>query len=122
MTLSFGSGNNRLWYHGWNVVAACVLAGIASSALPITSLVPGYGTAKDPLAAAGTARLEGSTQLGGRARLRPALDLRRATLWGVLFLGVVVLGWMAWRLSKQMQSAPPPQGATQPDSKPGLGS
>jgi hypothetical protein len=40
------------------------------------------------------------------ARLRPARDLRRATLWGVLVLGVVVLAWMAWRLSKQVQSRP----------------
>jgi len=91
---------------------------LASSAFPITSLVPGYGTAKDPLAAAGTARPEASTPLGGRARLRPAIDLRRATLWGVLILGVIVLAWMAWRLSKQMQSAPTEQGPRQPDSKP----
>lgn len=92
---------------------------LASSALPITSLVPGYGTAKDPLAAAGTARPEASAPLGGKARLRPAIDLRRATLWGVLFLGVVVLAWMAWRLSRQMQSVPPARGTTQPDSKSG---
>jgi MFS family permease len=31
-----GSGG-RAWYHGWNIVAVCVLAGIASSALPINA-------------------------------------------------------------------------------------
>jgi hypothetical protein len=125
----FGRGQPRL-RAGW-VVQQVVFAArgsgpfvlaygnpnLASSALPISSLVPGYGTAKDPLAAAGTARPEASTPLGGKARLRSAIDLRRATLWGVLFLGVVVLAWMAWRLSKQMQSAPPAQDTTQPDSK-----
>jgi hypothetical protein len=84
-----------------------------SSALPITTLVPGYGSnPADPLAAAGIARPEASTPLGGPARLRPAHDLRRASLWGVLVLGVVVLAWMAWRLSKQMQPAQGAQGAT----------
>jgi hypothetical protein len=125
----FGRGQPRL-RAGWAVqqivfaargsgpfVLAYGNPNLVSSALPITSLVPGYGTAKDPLAAAGTARPEASAPLGGRARLRPAIDLRRATLWGVLFLGVVVLAWMAWRLSRQMQSPPPAQGTTQPDSK-----
>jgi hypothetical protein len=78
-----------------------------SSALPISTLVPGYVAAPaDALAAAGVARPGASAPLGGVARLRPARDLRRATLWGVLVLGVVVLAWMAWRLSKQVQSRP----------------
>jgi hypothetical protein len=76
----------------------------ASSALPISTLVPGYVAApEDSLAAAGRARAGASASLGGTARLRPAHDLRRASLWGVLVLGVVILAWMAWRLSKQMQ-------------------
>jgi hypothetical protein len=91
---------------------------VGSSALPITTLVPGYQTAKDPLAAAGTARPEASTALGGKAQLRPALDVRRATLWGVLILGVLVLAWMAWRLSKQMQSSSPAGDRGRADSKP----
>jgi len=125
----FGRGQPRLRV-GWAVqqivfpargrgpfVLAYGNPNFGSSALPITSLVPGYGTEKDPLAAAGTARAEASTPIGGRARLRPAIDLRRATLWSVLFLGVIVLAWMAWRLSKQMQSTPPAQRPTHPDSK-----
>ena len=32
------SGNvSSGWYYGWNVVAVCVLAGIAASALPINA-------------------------------------------------------------------------------------
>ena len=78
--------------------------GATSSALPISTLVPGYLAAPgDSLAAAGMARAEASAPLGGAARLRPARDLRRASLWGTLVLGVFVLAWMAWRLSKQMQ-------------------
>lgn len=32
-----GVDPSRGWYHGWNIVAVCVLAGIASSALPINA-------------------------------------------------------------------------------------
>jgi hypothetical protein len=78
-----------------------------SSALPIGTLVPGYVAAPaDSLAAAGIARPGASAPLGGAARLRPARDLRRAALWGVLVLGVAILAWMAWRLSKQIQPGP----------------
>ena len=76
----------------------------ASSALPISTLIPGYAAAPaDSLAATGIARPGSPASLGGAARLRPARDVRRAALWGVLVLGVIVLGWMAWRLSKQIQ-------------------
>ena len=91
---------------------------LASNALPITTLVPGYLTAKDPLAAAGTARGGASGPLGGTSRLRPAFDLRRGALWAVLLLGVAVLAWMAWRLSRQLQTPPAAQGPSQGDSKP----
>jgi hypothetical protein len=79
-----------------------------SNALPISTLIPGYVAAPaDSLAAAvGIARPGASAPLGGAARLRPARDLRRVTLWGVLVLGVALLAWMAWRLSRQIQSGP----------------
>jgi MFS family permease len=32
-----GSGQRLDWYYGWNIVAVCVLAGIAASALPINA-------------------------------------------------------------------------------------
>jgi len=34
---SMEAGGRTGWYHGWNIVAVCVLAGIAASALPINA-------------------------------------------------------------------------------------
>lgn len=47
--------------------------------------------------------------LGGERRLRRPRDLpwRSALLWSTLVLGVLLLGWMAWRLSKELGSPPP---------------
>jgi len=46
----------------------------------------------------------GATQtLAGDAAARPRADLKKWGLWSALLAGVVVLAWMAWRLSKQMQ-------------------
>ena len=44
----------------------------------------------------------GQKALGGEARLQAQIDWKRWSLWGVLGLGVLVLGGMAWRLVKQM--------------------
>lgn len=37
MITRLDGGGSRAWYHGWNIVAVCVLAGIAASALPINA-------------------------------------------------------------------------------------
>jgi hypothetical protein len=45
-------------------------------------------------------------ELGGEARLQEQIDWKRWSLWGVLGLGVLVLGAMAWRLMKQLGTTP----------------
>ena len=44
-------------------------------------------------------------ELGGEARLQEQVDWKRWSLWGVLGLGVLVLGAMAWRLVKQLEAS-----------------
>jgi hypothetical protein len=52
--------------------------------------------------AMGVARAADPQQLGGEAARRERVDWKRWTLWGSLVLGVVVLGWMALRLARQI--------------------
>ena len=78
------------------------------AALPIATLVPGYrdGTEQSfPVAKLGTAT-------GGRSEpsvVERAIDTatmgepRKAGLWALLIIGVIVLALMAWRLSRQMR-------------------
>jgi hypothetical protein len=73
-----------------------------SSALPIATLVPGYGTTSAPPIGAATVQAGASTPLGGPDRLRKGIDGKRLLLWATLVLGVALLGWMAWRLSRQL--------------------
>ena len=81
--------------------------------LPIESLIPGYRD--DAGATVRTARTsgkvtvnvraasaQGQKELGGAVRLEEQVDWKRWSLWGVLGLGVLVLGGMAWRLLKQL--------------------
>jgi hypothetical protein len=75
------------------------------SALPIATLVPGYGTKSAP--AIGTATAKTGTALGGPEKLAKPIDGKRLLLWGTLVLAVVMLGWMAWRLSRQMAASNP---------------
>jgi Protein of unknown function (DUF3999) len=79
---------------------------VASAALPVATLVPGYREDK-PLEAAhatvGEARAQSRSPSAWPEwlELEPG-DWKRLALWAVLVLGVAVLGWMAWRLGTQM--------------------
>jgi hypothetical protein len=81
---------------------------------PIETLVPGWrNDARPKLPQAQTLP---EHLLGGAASLQRQYDRKTWGLWTALVLGVAVLGWMAWRLAKQMQSpapATPARGATQ---------
>jgi cytochrome c-type biogenesis protein CcmH/NrfF len=44
---------------------------------------------------------------GNIEQAKPPRGYRRATLWAVLILGVVVLAWMAWQLSRQLNASSP---------------
>lgn len=81
----------------------------------IETLIPGYRDASGPqlrAAKAGTqqtinvsgARALEQQELGGEARLKEAVDWKRWSLWGALVLGVLILGAMAWRLLRQLDS------------------
>jgi hypothetical protein len=74
------------------------------SAYAIETVVPGYKRDTDigaKVAAVGDAA--GPRLLGGEAALKKRIDVKKWTLWGALVLGVLFLGWMAWRLMRQME-------------------
>ena len=83
-------------------------AAAASSALPVVTLVPGYGNGPEARGAIAVAQTGVATPLGSLDQAKPPRQYRRAILWAVLVLGVVVLGWMAWQLSRQLNAGPPP--------------
>lgn len=53
---------------------------------------------------------------GARAPLTPPLPWRQIALWGVLLLCVLALGWMAWRVYRQLAGPPPASGADTPSA------
>ena len=81
-------------------------AAATPGALPIATLVPGYDSVAGLPPGVAPAFPGAVTKLGGPARLRDAPDGKRWMLWASLVLGAAVLGWMAWRLSKEMGAAP----------------
>jgi hypothetical protein len=91
----------------------------ASSALPVTTLVPGYASGAEPLGAIAVAHTGVAAPLGHLEQAKPARQYRRATLWGVLILGVLVLAWMAWQLSRQLNASSPPLKAAEADATAG---
>ncbi len=93
------------------------------SAYAIESLVPGYRRDADLDAkvasteqAAPVKSVEGDapTVLGGQRALEERIDVKRWSLWAALVIGVGFLGWMAWRLLKQMDKAKSGPGGPHP--------
>ena len=73
-----------------------------SGSLPIETLVPDYASKRVVPASVAVARTAARVELGGATRLEKPPETKRWVLWGVLLLGALVLGWMAWRLSRDM--------------------
>jgi len=72
---------------------------VKPAAFAIQSLIPGYKTDTEFMVQ--SAALGEPLTLAGAARLRAAWDYKKIMLWASLILGVAVLGWMAYRLSRQ---------------------
>jgi hypothetical protein len=70
----------------------------------IDAVVPGYKS--DAQFNVEAASLGEPITLAGPARLRDALDYKKWTLWVVLIFGVAALGFMAYRLARQVSQAP----------------
>jgi hypothetical protein len=77
---------------------------VQPAAYPIETVVPGWRSDQQPKLAHAEPLPE--RLLGGAAALHRPFNYRIFVLWGALVLGVLLLGWMAWRLSRQMQSPP----------------
>jgi hypothetical protein len=75
------------------------------AAYPIATIVPGWRSAEELQAALATAGAQ--RELAGARALRAPIDYKTWTLWGSLALAVVVLAWMAWQLTRQMQPHAP---------------
>lgn len=87
-------------------VLAYGAAKVASASLPVATLVPGYRDDK-PLEAAHATLGEPHAQTRAPSPWPEWLELdqgdwKKLALWAVLIVGVALLGWMAWRLSAQM--------------------
>ena len=80
------------------------------NALPMQTLVPGWGSETAPAISLATT---GAMQtLAGAAAARQRIDMKKVALWAALLAGVAVLGFMAWRLWKQLQSVADSDSAT----------
>ena len=79
---------------------------VQAGAYPVETVVPGWRADQRPKLT--RAELLPERLLGGAAALHRAFNYRIWGLWSALALGVLLLAWMAWRLSKQMQTAQAP--------------
>jgi hypothetical protein len=113
--LSFG------WYPGVIVFAArgkgpfelaYGSARVNPSALSIETLVPGYDRAKRTAASFPLARAGAVNAVPESAALKQPIDFKRWFLWGSLVLAAIVLGWMAFSLSRQMRNPRSPESPT----------
>jgi len=72
-------------------------------------------TEESPAVSVKAVEADAPTVLGGQRALEERIDAKKWTLWASLVLGVAFLGWMAWRLLKQMNAATKP-GTRGPDA------
>jgi len=82
---------------------------MANAALPLATLVPGFGSANAPqiaeaLLASGTASALPAS--GPASAVLPQADWKKIALWSVLVAGVLVMAGMAWQLLRQMSKKP----------------
>jgi hypothetical protein len=75
------------------------------AAFAIDAVIPGYKS--DAPFAVEAASLGEPVALAGPARLRAAIDYKKWTLWIILIVGVALLGFMAYRLARQVSHAAP---------------
>lgn len=81
-------------------------AKVASAALPVATLVPGYRDDRPLEAAPATlgaarAQVRAPSAWPEWLELEPG-DWKKLALWGVLVIGVALLAWMAWRLGARL--------------------
>lgn len=74
------------------------------AAFAIDAVIPGYKS--DAQFNVEAASLGEPITLAGPARLRDAVDYKKWTLWTILIFGVAALGFMAYRLARQVSQAP----------------
>lgn len=83
---------------------------IASAALPLSMIAGAVSGKIDTLPAAKVVKSESTAPAapGAFAQMLPAgVDTRAAMLWGVLILGVLLLGGVAWSLMRNLGKTPP---------------
>ncbi len=80
----------------------------ASAALPIETVVPGWRSDQQIVLAKAETLPE--RLLGGEAVLQRRPDYKVWSLWTALVLGVALLAWMAWGLTRQMHKPTSPEG------------
>jgi hypothetical protein len=86
-------------------------------ALPIETLVPDYASKRALPSGVAIARTGARMELGGATRLEKPPEVKRWALWGALLLGALVLGWMAWRLSRDIAKGESTPGGDTQDEK-----
>jgi hypothetical protein len=77
---------------------------VKPAALAIAAIIPGYKTEAEFKVK--SAALGAQFTLAGAAQSRVPWDYRKIALWSILILGVGLLAWMAFRLSRQIAKAP----------------
>jgi hypothetical protein len=85
--------------------------------LPVETLIPDYATRRALPSTVVPVRTAARADLGGATRLEKPTDAKKWILWSTLVLGAFVLGWMAWRLSRDMAKGDSPKSGGGSQSK-----